>query len=131
MAEARRQHGDPGFATKFAIRPAAEPCSAWAWKNSASMASVTSVPTGPASLKLLDYGPDEDNGILTKEPPEVLDAEGYTILIPASDEDGNDIPGIRAPMVQAPMTPTVRISRRGVEPSIPGTFQAALPASAI
>jgi hypothetical protein len=61
------------------------------------------IPTGPASLKLLDYGPDEDKGILSKEPPEVVDAEGYTILIPACDEDGNDVPGIRAPMVQAPM----------------------------
>jgi hypothetical protein len=73
------------------------------WRKMFPSIPGTMIPTGPASLKLLDYGPDEDKGILSKEPPEVVDAEGYTILIPACDEDGNDVPGIRAPMVQAPM----------------------------
>ena len=60
------------------------------------------VPTEPASLKLLDFGPGEDDGILSF-PPKIIDHDGYTILVPSSDEDGNDVPGIRAPMVQAPM----------------------------
>jgi hypothetical protein len=60
------------------------------------------VPTGPASLKLLDFGPDEDKGILS-EPPKVLDQTGYVVGIPSCDADGNDVPGVRAPMVQAPM----------------------------
>lgn len=73
------------------------------WKKKFPAIPGNMIPTGPASLKLLDHGPDADDGILTKEPPEVIDAEGYTILIPSCDEDGNDVPGVRAPMVQAPM----------------------------
>ncbi|HAT35539.1 MAG TPA: hypothetical protein DCS82_07475 [Rhodospirillaceae bacterium] len=72
------------------------------WRAQFPDIPATLLPTGPASLKLLDHGPDEDKGILS-EPPKVIDAEGYGILIPSSDEDGNDVPGIRAPMVQAPM----------------------------
>jgi Alpha/beta hydrolase domain len=56
---------------------------------------------GPAGLPLLDFG--LDNGVLTKEPPEVLDREGYTVLVPAVDGDGNDRAGVRAPMVAAPL----------------------------
>ena len=28
---------------------------------------------------------------------------GYTVLVPAVDRDGNDIAGVRAPMVEAPL----------------------------
>jgi len=56
---------------------------------------------GPAGLPLLDFG--VDNGVLTKEPPEVVDRDGYTVLVPAVDDDGNDLAGVRAPMVQAPL----------------------------
>jgi len=52
---------------------------------------------------LLDFGPESDNGILSKEPPDIIDADGYPILIPSVDEDGNDVPGVRAPMVGAPL----------------------------
>ncbi len=41
-------------------------------------------------------------GIL-KEPPEIVAGGGYTILVPAVDEDGNDRAGVRAPMVAAPL----------------------------
>lgn len=60
-------------------------------------------PRAPASLPLLDFGPDSDNGILSKEPPDIVDADGYPILIPSVDDDGNDVPGVRAPMVGAPL----------------------------
>jgi hypothetical protein len=40
---------------------------------------------------------------LSKEPPDVIDAQGYAILVPAVDADGNDRAGVRAPMVQAPL----------------------------
>lgn len=65
----------------------------------------------PNALPLLDFGPDAERGIL-KEPPTIVpgrnDPDGgpgqrYTILVPAVDKDGNDIPGVRAPMVQAPL----------------------------
>lgn len=61
------------------------------------------VPAGPNRLPLLDYGPDADEGLITTLPPAVQDAEGYAVLLPAANEDGNDIPGVHAPMVQAPL----------------------------
>jgi Alpha/beta hydrolase domain len=37
------------------------------------------------------------------EPPAVLTGEAYTVLVPAVDGDGNDIAGVSAPMVAAPL----------------------------
>ena len=61
------------------------------------------LPVGPHALPLLDFGPAADDGLITRHPPDVLDAKGYAVLLPAADADGNDVPGIRAPMVQAPL----------------------------
>ena len=61
------------------------------------------LPSKPNDLPLLDFGADAEQGVLDKEPPETLSAEGYTILVPAVDSDGNDIAGVRAPMVAAPL----------------------------
>ena len=61
------------------------------------------LPPGPSALPLLDFGPDADDGFLTKLPPEIKDLNGYPILVPAVDADGNEIGGVRAPMVQAPL----------------------------
>jgi len=73
------------------------------WKAQFPEISGTRIPTGPASLPLLDFGPEAENGVLSKEPPEVVDAEGYSVMVPAVDADGLDIAGLRAPMVEAPM----------------------------
>jgi hypothetical protein len=65
----------------------------------------------PNALPLLDFGPEADKGIL-REPPVIVhgrnDPDGgpglrYTVLVPSVDQDGNDIPGVRAPMVSAPL----------------------------
>jgi hypothetical protein len=65
----------------------------------------------PNALPLLDFGPEADEGIL-QEPPVVVhgrnNPEGgpglhYTVLVPAVDRNGNDIAGVRAPMVGAPL----------------------------
>ena len=61
------------------------------------------LPWGPASLELYDYGPDFDKGILAKEPPDCVSAEGYPVMVPATDADGNDVGCLRAPMVEAPL----------------------------
>jgi hypothetical protein len=53
-------------------------------------------------LPLLDFGPDIEDGIL-HEPPRLLSGKSYTVLVPAVDPDGNDIAGVRAPMVAAPL----------------------------
>ncbi len=65
----------------------------------------------PNALPLLDFGPDAERGLL-REPPVVVhgrnDPDGgpglrYTVLVPSVDKDGNDIPGVRAPMVRSPL----------------------------
>lgn len=61
------------------------------------------LPSEPSQLPLLDFGPNAEEGILDADPPAVIDGDGYTVQVPATDADGNDIAGIRAPMVQAPL----------------------------
>ncbi|MCP5150966.1 MAG: hypothetical protein H6983_25200 [Ectothiorhodospiraceae bacterium] len=61
------------------------------------------LPQGPNTLERLDFGPQADAGIVSKEPPEPIGDERYPTLVPAVDADGNEIPGVRAPMVQAPL----------------------------
>ena len=73
------------------------------WKASFPSIAGVSLTAGPASLPLFDFGPDTEKGLLSKQPPDVIDAEGYAIMVPAVDEDGNDSAGVRAPMVQAPL----------------------------
>jgi hypothetical protein len=59
-------------------------------------------PRGPSALPRLDWGPDAERGVL-REPPVVMPGDGYAVLVPAVDADGNDVAGVRAPMVQAPL----------------------------
>ena len=60
-------------------------------------------PNGPAKLPLLDFGPNFSKGLITKEPPEIIDEAGYTVMVPSVDHDGNDIGCLRAPMVEVPL----------------------------
>jgi hypothetical protein len=73
------------------------------WKAGFPAIPGNAVPRSPNTLPLLDFGPEAENGVLSKEPPDVADAEGYPILVPAVDADGNDVAGVRAPMVAAPL----------------------------
>ena len=50
---------------------------------------------------LFDFGPLLDQGILTILPPRLLGTP-YTVLVPKTDDDGNDIAGIRLPSVVVP-----------------------------
>jgi hypothetical protein len=61
------------------------------------------LPRAPCGLDLLDFGADFSGGLLTQEPPRVVREEAYTVLVPAVDEDGNEVAGVRAPMVQVPL----------------------------
>lgn len=74
------------------------------------------IPQEPNQLPHMDFGPSARAGVLTKEPPDVLNERAYTILVPSVDADGNDIPGVRAPMVQAPLGTYTgwNIRRRGL-----------------
>ena len=49
-------------------------------------------PRAPNALRLLDFGPQADHGIV-KEPPDIVAGSDYTILVPAVDADGNDRAG--------------------------------------
>ena len=72
------------------------------WKRQFPAIPGVPVPRGPSALPRLDWGPDAGRGVL-REPPEVLPGEGYPVLVPAVDADGNDVAGVRAPMVEVPL----------------------------
>jgi hypothetical protein len=60
------------------------------------------VPRGPQRAYPADYGPRFDSeGIVTQEPPRL--GKPYAVLLPQVDADGNEVAGIRAPIVQAPL----------------------------
>ena len=61
------------------------------------------MPRGPSRLERLDFGPDFDAGMIANEPPTVVSGEEYPVQVPAVDADGNEIGGLRAPMVEAPL----------------------------
>jgi hypothetical protein len=63
----------------------------------------TAIPQEPNQLPFMDFGPEEAQGILAQEPPTVVAEHGYTILVPAVDADGNEVGGVRCPMVAAPL----------------------------
>jgi hypothetical protein len=77
--------------------------SAEAWRERFPAIPGVALPRGPSTLALLDFGERFEAGILDREPPRVVAAPGYPTLVPAVDEDGNDVAGVRAPMVQAPL----------------------------
>ncbi len=80
------------------------------WKGQFPAIPGIATPTEPNPLPLLDFGPDVERGIL-REPPVIVHGKNepgspamtYTVLVPSVDADGNDIPGVRAPMVAAPL----------------------------
>jgi len=57
----------------------------------------------PASV--LDFGPEFDNfderGVISIEPPRLLGE--YRVLVPRTDEDGNDLAGVRSTTLCAPL----------------------------
>ena len=51
----------------------------------------------------LDYGPHILRGRMDIHPPRQIGNGAYTILVPEVDRDGNDVAGIRLPVVQVPI----------------------------
>jgi Alpha/beta hydrolase domain len=72
------------------------------WRRQFPRIAGVAIPHEPSSSPLLDFGPEAERGVL-KEPPDVVPGKNYTVLVPAVDSDGNDIAGVRAPMVEAPL----------------------------
>lgn len=73
-----------------------------AWHSQFPAIPGVATPFSFNELPLLDFGPDAARGIL-QEPPMVVADKHYVVLIPSVDTDGNDVPGVRAPMVVAPL----------------------------
>jgi len=73
------------------------------WRRQFPCIPGAAIPQSANGLELMDFGNRFDEGLLSNEPPVIVDTNGYTILVPAVDEDGNDVAGVRAPMVQAPL----------------------------
>ena len=61
------------------------------------------LPAGPSRLPNYDYGSDFDKGYVSKFPPEPVPGQDYPIQVSSFDADGNDIPGLRYPDVDAPV----------------------------
>ena len=80
------------------------------WRSRFPAIPGTATPRTPNPLPLLDFGPEAERGIL-REPPVIVPGgntpgapgKTYTVQVPAVDRDGNDIAGVRAPMVGAPL----------------------------
>ncbi len=73
------------------------------WRAQFPKIPGTQVPRGPSELELLDYGPAFDGeGAITANPPK-RSGQHYPILVPQVDADGQDLAGLHAPMVRAPL----------------------------
>ncbi len=94
--------GTPPPASRIPRRADASLVTMAEWRRQFPGIPGVATPRGPAALPRLDFGPGYERGVL-KEPPDVMAGEGYAVLVPAVDADGNDIAGVRAPMVAAPL----------------------------
>jgi hypothetical protein len=58
-------------------------------------------------LRVRNWGPlfesEDESGIITIEPPQVVGNRQYTILVPQVDANGNDLGGVRSATLQAPL----------------------------
>ncbi len=103
-------HGTPPPASRIPMRADGTLVGIEEWRRQFPAIPGVATPRSPNVLPLLDFGADVERGIL-REPPQPVpggnapDAPGkrYTVLVPAVDRDGNDVPGVRAPMVAAPL----------------------------
>ena len=73
------------------------------WQRQFPAIPGIATPREPNRLPLLDFGPEVEHGVVAKEPPDIVPGDGYAVLVPAVDADGNDRAGVRAPMVDAPL----------------------------
>lgn len=60
-------------------------------------------PSSHNPLYVQDFGPEVEQGIFAKQPPEEDKAREYAVLVPQIDADGLEIPGVRTPDIEAPL----------------------------
>jgi hypothetical protein len=73
------------------------------WRRQFPAIPGVATPQEPNNLPLLDFGPKFEEGLITREPPDVVTGKSYAVLVPAVDADGNEVAGVRVPMVAAPL----------------------------
>jgi alpha/beta hydrolase family protein len=66
----------------------------------------------------LDFGPEVSRGILHELPPKI--GAPFVTFVPSVDDDGNDIPGIRAVELGAPLATFTGWNPRHPEQGVPG-----------
>ncbi len=68
---------------------------------------------------LFDFGPSFDEGIVTKSPPTFNNRPTYPSFVSKTDQDGNEVAGIRLPPVAAPIATTTgwALRREGFGPN--------------
>lgn len=59
------------------------------------------LPEHPRDPRRLDHGDTWPDGVISREPPVV--GEAYPTLLPAIDDDGNEVAGVRLPEVAVPL----------------------------
>ena len=74
-----------------------------AWRAGFPAIPGIATPRAANALPLLDFGTEFEHGRIVQEPPLRVVGASYPVLVPAVDEDGNEIAGVRAPMVAAPL----------------------------
>ena len=74
-----------------------------AWRETFPKIAGQMLPQGPLNHPLMDFGFEEKNGLLLELPPTISDKEGYVILVPQVDSDGNELDGLKAPMAAVPL----------------------------
>ena len=62
---------------------------------------------------LFDFGPRFDDGVVTHFPPAFIDRPTYPSFVSKTDEDGNEVAGIRLPPVAVPVATTTGWALRG------------------
>lgn len=95
-------HGTPPPASKIPLRSNGTLCDFNTWKSQFPKIPGQTIPDSPSTLELIDYGPNLEQGDIHRE-PRIVAGKSYPVQVPAVNEDGLDIAGLRAPTVSAPL----------------------------
>ncbi len=81
-------------------------------------------PTGSSGPRRLDFGPNIARGIVHELPPKI--GAPFVTFVPSVDDDGNDIPGIRAVELGAPLATFTGWNPRHPDQGVPGDLMSML-----